>query len=611
MNSSQGSKFMKRIATYLTFSILVLSIICCGTVLALDSESDELKPQQSTEGKKEKPKEKPGEEKPEDYWKEVRFDRLHFKEVRELVRLHYIDAEIEGSFAFQRSANFALSTADEQLELIPRAYFKKKKREASEENKHRWAGKVRRLRKQDSFVVLKHVKDWKKKNDRRLDDDEIRAERIRRKEEYRALKEAWSATGFSEEDFFRVVNYALKLRKEDTREDTIWIAAAQGYLASLDPHSNLISEAAWKASTDEIRDSSFEGIGALLMQRHDDIIVESPLEGQPAAKAGLYAGDIIVKVDGVDVRGMPLTKVVAKIRGPKGTEVVLTVQRVGMPEDIDVAIRRSIIPFTNISARMMGPQHAGFGLVKVRGFVSGTTNELKSTIEDLANKSETGQLRGLILDLRNNSGGLLQEAVFMSDLFLKDGRIVSVKSRTSSSEHYTATTGGDLMTPIIVLVNDGTASAAEIVANAIQENHRGLVIGDRSFGKATVQSLLTPIIGSGYYVKLTVARYYGPDGHTLQVRGIVPDVSVTPDVEGKMPLGFREMDLYDHLPKILTEGIHPNAKRVLKLRECVDTEKLAEQIHAADPNPIIKFDYPLFKGADWLECMIGERTAAR
>lgn len=597
---------MKRTIFFLSFSALVVSLVGSGIALGFDHPAEDIPSVHFADGK-----EKDEEEKPEDYWKEVRFDRLHFKEVRELVRLHYIDADVEASFAFQRSANFALSTADERLELLPWAYFQKKKREASADEKRRWAGKFKRLRSKDRFVILRHVKDWKKKIDRRLTDDEIREERSRRKEEYRELKDAWAAIDFSEENFFRVVNYALKQRKDDTREDMIWVAAAQGYLASLDPHSNLISEAAWKASTDEIRDSSFEGIGALLMQRHDDIIVESPLEGQPAAKAGLYAGDIIVKVDGVDVRGMPLTKVVAKIRGPKGTEVVLTVQRVGMPEDIDVPIRRSVIPFKNISARMMGPQHAGFGLVKVRGFVSGTTNELRGAIENLGSQSQTGQLRGLILDLRNNSGGLLQEAVFMSDLFLKNGRIVSVKSRTSSSEHYTATEGNDLKMPVIVLVNDGTASAAEIVANAIQENHRGLVIGDRSFGKATVQSLLTPIIGSGYYIKLTVARYYGPDGHTLQVRGIVPDVSVPPDVGGKMPLGFREMDLYDHLPKILEEGTHPNAERVANLSECVATEKLAERIHAADPNPIIKFDFPLFKGADWLECMVGERTAAR
>ena len=595
-----------RLSLFIRF-ILILSLLGCGPVLAIEADSESIRGELVADDKEES-----DEEKPEDYWKEVRFDRLHFKEVRELVRLHYIDSDIEAPFAFQRAANFALNSVDEDLELLPLAYFKKKKKAAKAEDKSRWAGKTRRLRSKDRYVVLKHVKDWKKKNDRRLTDDEIRAERLRRKMEYKELKDAWAAINFSEDDFFRVVNHALKLRKgSDVREDSVWIAASQGYLASLDPHSNLISEAAWKASTDEIRDSSFEGIGALLMQRHDDIIVESPLEGQPAAKAGLYAGDIIVKVDGVDVRGMPLTKVVAKIRGPKGTEVVLTVQRVGMPEDIDVSIRRSVIPFTNISARMMGPEHAGFGLVKVRGFVSGTTNDLRSAIDDLAEKSETGQLRGLVLDLRNNSGGLLQEAVFMSDLFLKDGRIVSVKSRTTSSEHYTATVGDDYKMPIVVLVNDGTASAAEIVANAIQENHRGLVVGDRSFGKATVQSLLTPIIGSGYYVKLTVARYYGPDGHTLQVRGILPDVSITPDVGGKMPLGFREVDLYDHLPKVIEAAEAPNAARVKQLTKCVDAEKLAERIHAADPNPIIKFDYPLYKGADWLECMVGERTAAR
>lgn len=546
---------------------------------------------------------------PKDYWKEVKFDRLRFQEILEFVRLHYIDNSYDKGFALQRAANYALATVDEHLELLPQTFYQQRRK--LEEEKTRLAGKVRRVAKGDSFLVLEHVEDWRNQDRKRMDDDEIRAERERRKARYAALKAAWASDGFTRRDFERVMRFALK--EADThkkRADDLWIAAAQGYLAALDPHSSMVSKKAWKENTDEIRDASFEGIGALLTQRYEDIVVESPIEGQPAAKAGLRAGDVIVKVDTTDVRGMPLQKVVKLIRGPKATKVVLTVQRVGVPEDLAVPITRSYIAIKNITPRLLGPEHPELGYVKVRGFIPGTTSELRNAIEELARQSPTGRLSGLVLDMRGNSGGLLQEAVRMSDLFLAGGRVVSVRSRNAEDEIYEADKGGEIALPLAVLVNDGTASAAEIVANAVQENRRGLVMGDRTFGKATVQSLLPPVLGSGYFVKLTIARYYGPLGNTLQVRGVVPDVSVAPGVGEEMPLGFREEDLYDHLPHVAGKAPLINKAQVELLAPCVERGGLAERMHAANPNPAIKFDYQLYKAADWLECMV-TRVAAR
>ncbi len=400
------------------------------------------------------------------------------------------------------------------------------------------------------------------------------------------------------------MSFALeRAKKKKMRPDEVWIAAAQGYLSALDPHSTIISKEAWQDSTDEIRDASFEGVGALLTQRYDDIIVESPIDGQPAALAGLRAGDIIVKVDGRDVRGKPLTKVVKLIRGPKGTRVVLTVQRVGVPNDLDISIVRSYIAIKNVTPSLLGPEHPEFGLIKVRGFIQGTAKEMREAIAALEGQSVTGRLRGLVLDLRNNSGGLLQEAVRMADVFLPRGAVVSVRSRSSEDETHRAEMGGDVLLPLIVLVDDGSASAAEIVASALQENHRAIILGDRTFGKATVQSLLPPVLGEGYFVKLTVARYYSPSDHTLQVHGVKPDVEVPPDVGGKMPLGFREENLYDHLPEVPTRPAPGNAGLVGILKSCVEATSVAEKVQAANPNPVIKFDYPLYKAGDYLECL--------
>ena len=199
----------------------------------------------------------------------------------------------------------------------------------------------------------------------------------------------------------------------------------------------------------------------------------------------------------------------------------------------------------------------------------------------------------------------------MSDLFLRSGKIVIVKSRVAADEVYSAEDDrDDVDLPLVVLVDDGTASAAEIVANALQENRRALIVGDRTFGKATVQSLQQPVLGSGYFVKLTIARYYGPLGNTLQVHGVHPDVEVPPDMGGKMPVGCREEDIYDHLAEIPAKGKSTNQDLVEMIRPCVTRTGIAKKIHDANPNPVIKFDNQLYTGADWLECL-ANRVAAK
>ena len=283
------------------------------------------------------------------------------------------------------------------------------------------------------------------------------------------------------------------------------------------------------------------------------------------------------------------------------------VQRVGVPENIEVKIIRSFIELKNVTPRLLGPEHAGVGHIKVRGFISGTTEDLRANIAQLRKMTPTGKLSGLILDLRNNSGGLLQEAVQMADLFLEKGVVVSVENRASPDQVYQARTSNDEMIPLVVLVNDGTASAAEIVANAVQENGRGIVLGDRTFGKATVQSLLPPVLGRSYFVKLTVARYFGPSGNTLQVHGVYPDVYLPREVGEKMPLGFREEDLYDHLPVLPVRADPVNMGQVKLLQVCVKKTSKSEKMQSSNPSPVVKFDYQMYKSADWLTCLVRHR----
>jgi C-terminal peptidase prc len=348
--------------------------------------------------------------------------------------------------------------------------------------------------------------------------------------------------------------------------------------------------------------------------------VESPIAGQPAEKAGVWAGDEIVKVDGKSTVDLPLDDVVAMIRGKSGTVVKLTVLREGVNGEIEIPVYRAPIKVTNVEGRLL-EHHPCIAWVKLTGFIDTSFDELKAKILELDGEcKEGGGLRGLVFDLRNNSGGLLTQGVRISDLFLETGRIVTVKNRRRAGglfafmepqdEVYTAKKKGTLMVPMVVLVNDGSASAAEIVASALQDNGRALIVGERTFGKASVQTLINPMKGEGYYVKLTIARYYGPSGRTLQVVGVMPDVEVPPDPGAtKMPLGFREEDLSNHLAELDHDYVSANRAVTDEIRPCVEKRGIAERIVKDDPRPQIRFDMQLFRGADYLECLIDEVQA--
>jgi C-terminal peptidase prc len=544
-----------------------------------------------------------------EYWKDVDFGPDDFAEVRRFVSLFYIDPGFDKRLAWIFAANGALRSLPTPWEMLPADHWTRKR--ATDDFRKRYTGKSARLRASDPFVLVEADKTFRETPaGRALSPKDVAAKKKEMKQRQRELDQAFARMAFSEADFKRVVAWVTERHREAEtgfRPTELYVAAAQGYLASLDPHSTVVSAKAWDESTKATADGSFEGIGAVLMQRGDETIVETPMEDQPAFKAGVRAGDVIVAVDGRPVGGLPLHRVVKRIRGAKDTPVVLTLRRLGEPADLDVTIVRGHIQVRNVQARML-KEHPDLGYVKVTGFVATTRQAIRDAIADLVAQTRGGRLRGLLLDLRNNSGGLLQESVDIADDFLEKGVIVSVRNPSDRDEKYEATEGAYDF-PVVVLVDSGSASAAEILASAIQENGRGLVVGDRTFGKASVQTLMNPLLRRDYYIKLTVARYYAPSGRTLQVTGVIPDIPVPASLDEEPYPPFREEDLSHHLSRLSPDYEPPNKAWVERVKACERTRGIADTVARSRSGGAVKVDYALWKAADYLECVYADQAA--
>jgi carboxyl-terminal processing protease len=309
---------------------------------------------------------------------------------------------------------------------------------------------------------------------------------------------------------------------EEVSTEDLVTAAINGMLTSLDPHSGYLSAKDFDDMRVQTR-GEFGGLGIEVTQEEGFIKVISPMDGTPAAKAGILAGDFITHVNGESVLGLVLDEAVEKMRGPVGSEIIITVVREGTPEPFDVSIIRDTIKLTAVRGRVVG----NTAVLRITTFndqtTSGMETELSKALEELGG---IDNLDGLVIDLRNNPGGLLTEAISVSDAFLEKGEIVSTRGREAGSgERYNAEPG-DLVAgkPIVVLINGGSASASEIVAGALQDHRRAIVVGTKSFGKGSVQTLI-PLRGDGA-MRLTTARYYTPSGRSIQALGISPDIVV-------------------------------------------------------------------------------------
>jgi carboxyl-terminal processing protease len=313
---------------------------------------------------------------------------------------------------------------------------------------------------------------------------------------------------------------------EEVPTDDLVTAAINGMLTSLDPHSSYLSAKDFEDMQVQTR-GEFGGLGIEVTQEEGFIKVISPMDGTPAAKAGILAGDFITHVNGESVLGLVLDDAVEKMRGPVGSEIIITVVREGATEPFDVSIIRDTIKLVAVRGRVVG----NTVVLRVTTFndqtTSGMIEELNKALEELGGIEN---LDGVVVDLRNNPGGLLNEAISVSDAFLDKGEIVSTRGRIAGSgERYNAKEG-DLAggKPIVVLINGGSASASEIVAGALQDHRRAVVVGTKSFGKGSVQTLI-PLKGDGA-MRLTTARYYTPSGRSIQALGISPDIVVNQPV---------------------------------------------------------------------------------
>ena len=339
---------------------------------------------------------------------------------------------------------------------------------------------------------------------------------------------------------------------EDVEDSELLENAIRGMLSGLDPHSAYLDQEQFK----ELQvgtSGEFGGLGIEVGMEEGFVKVIAPIDDTPAQRAGIQAGDLIIRLDDTPVKGLTLNEAVKLMRGKPGTTLRLTVVREGVEQPLKIDIKRDVIKVKSIKKRML---ESGFGYVRISQFQSKTADNMVDAIEDLK-KEAGGSLKGLVLDLRNNPGGVLNGAVAVSDAFLKKGLIVYTEGRVNDSKLRFNATPDDILdnAPLVVLVNQGSASASEIVSGALQDHKRGIIVGNQTFGKGSVQTILP--LSNGTAVKLTTARYFTPSGRSIQAEGIKPDIELDQVRVSAVDRSFepiKEADLSGHLSNGTGEG---------------------------------------------------------
>lgn len=399
-----------------------------------------------------------------------------------------------------------------------------------------------------------------------------------------ALKEEQASIPFEDLQAFTDVYSRIKSDYVETVDDEKLLEdAIRGMLSGLDPHSSYLD-------TEEFGElrvgttGQFGGLGIEVGMENGFVKVISPIDDTPASRAGIQASDLIIRLNDKAVKGMTLSEAVKIMRGKPDTDIMLTIVREGEPKPLEITITREIIRVKSVKNRMLEP---GYGYVRITNFQSRTTTDLLKSVSDLQEKEK---LKGMVLDLRNNPGGVLNGAVGVSDAFLDEGLIVYTEGRVDDSSMKYNATPGDVLNgaPLVILVNGGSASASEIVAGAIQDHERGIIMGFNTFGKGSVQTIQE--LRNGSAVKLTTARYYTPNGRSIQAEGINPDIELR-NLEvktGKKRNTVSEKDLSGHLSNPVN-GESDDDKTTDSGEEASETEKLSET------------DYQLFEALNLLK----------
>ena len=370
--------------------------------------------------------------------------------------------------------------------------------------------------------------------------------------------------------------------------------AIRGMLSGLDPHSAFLNQ-------DEFKDlqvgttGQFGGLGIEVSMEDGFVKVVSPIDDTPAQRAGVMAGDLIIRLDDTPVKGMSLNDAVKIMRGKPGTDINLTIVREGVEKPLSITITRAIIKVKSVKSRMLDK---GFGYLRISSFQTGTGEDVRKAVSELK-KENKGQLNGLVLDLRNNPGGVLGAAVSVSDAFLRKGKIVYTEGRAADAELDFNATPDDILdrAPLVVLVNGGSASASEIVSGALQDPKRAVLMGSRTFGKGSVQTIFP--MSNNTAVKITTARYFTPSGRSIQAEGIVPDIEVEPlkvarDESADSMVSVKEADLTGHLS-------NGNKSKAKKQDKDTDKKQAEEEEALASTDYVLNEALTLLKGLHILQ----------
>lgn len=372
--------------------------------------------------------------------------------------------------------------------------------------------------------------------------------------------------------FSQILDLVERYYVQDVPRTDLINGAIDGMLQSLDPHSTFMDQEEYK-SMQESTTGEFYGIGVEITQDESGVLrVVTPIEDTPADKAGLAAGDLILEVDGKLTQDLGLRESVSRIKGEKGTKVKLTILSKKAKAPREVEIVRDSIPLISAKVRELDD---GIVWIRLSRFSENTTDELKEKLNAYKKKHK---IKGVVLDLRNNPGGLLDQSIKIADLFLKGGTVVSIKGKGNESRNFDASKQtADIDAPMVVLINAGSASASEIVAGALRDHKRALIMGEPSFGKGSVQNIIP--LNDGSAIKLTIARYYTPNGTSIQAKGIEPDLVVpfeAPAKDENPAAKFlhapREQDLQGHLEEVDKSKKKRNFKREKAVQERLDKD---------------------------------------
>lgn len=575
------------------------------------------------------------------------FDLGSFDAIVNYAQENYIDP---GSINFSRSyagaADAGLKALPYPLVLYPIEFYNR--RSELQDPSRIIPGQMIRISPADPYVIFApDYAAFQKKNTEYLKQEEERrkrlspADRVKELQDLRArtmaeqhfIEDSWEKIRFSRNDFLKVVNWinANKERyktvpstfegeniydKDPFGMQHVYFAAANGFLSTMDPHSGVLDRETWDNVRKEAEDSTFEGIGAMLRGGGaQEVIVETPLPGSPALRAGIRAGDVIQKVDDKPIENLPLSEVVKRIRGRRDTIVTLEIFRKTDLTTHSIQITRDVIRQRAVSSQLITGnadwpgyvQGAKIGVIKISSFLyaehgNATSIMVKNEYQALLQQANN-KLDGLIIDLRGNPGGYLDEAVNVAGLFLPKGRVV-VNTRGPGSGVESKKTWDDPMEtglPIIVLINAGSASASEIVASALMDHNAALILGERSFGKASVQGIQPR---GDVLIKLTTARYYAPRGYTIQVYGVRPDIDVSEEIDNTFPPRFREEDMWKHLPELQDRDRDTEREAwVSQIRGGAAEVQAAETFITRHSNDQIKPDYMLIRALVYFQAL--------